>query len=181
MLKKYTKSVNVIYLIVTVLVLILALLFMTGYQSLSITEDTDLGSLSTEVANKIITARDALQFANNMVLYLFVVGILSFVVLQIFGNGYRKKLYKSNLVVGIAFPALTAVFGIITGIVIINGLNKFNLCYDELVEFLNRFNSTVSDSTALILSIAYVFVYVILNVLYIVYTVFKYKSSRKVA
>lgn len=181
MLKKITKPVNVIYLLLTACMLLLTLLFMTGYQALSIVENSDLTNQTAEVRDAIMITRDTLQTVNNNILYLFVIAIVSYVVLQIFGNGYRKKLYKSNLIVGIVLPSLVIAYGIFTLVMLINALNVFQTNYDVVYGYLTKFNTVISDAFTINLSLVAVGLYIVVNGLYIAYTVLKYRLDRKVA
>ncbi|MCR5706241.1 MAG: hypothetical protein K6G48_05545 [Acholeplasmatales bacterium] len=123
----------------------------------------------------------AFNKCDNWLLGTGLVGVVSFAVMCIFGNKYRKKYYLSNLIVGVALPAMMAIFTVIT---IILNINVWNLFADNkhTLEFMKE-NFDVTDEYPLTLvycKAAFVIqlVALVVFVLNIVYAVLKYISSK---
>lgn len=65
------------------------------------------------MAKTIYNFQNSLSDYNQLILYYFIVFIIAVAVLFIFSNHSRKIYYKSNLVVGVAIPAVIVIFSII--------------------------------------------------------------------
>ena len=86
MLQKLTKPSIYIYLVYTVVLFVMALIFATGLESI-MTQDNS-------VPKAILDSREAMQKANNAVFYLFVGGIVGVILLFIFDARPQKAILR---------------------------------------------------------------------------------------
>ena len=98
MLQKLTKPVNLIFIFSTIIIFILSLVYATDYEMIMVDTNT--------LPQGVLDLRAAVQSANNMIFYLSIIGFVCFIVLQIVGNGYRKKTFLSNLICGVVLPVI---------------------------------------------------------------------------
>ena len=173
MLQKLTKPSIYIYLVYTVVLFVMALIFATGLESI-MTQDNS-------VPKAILDSREAIQKANNAVFYLFVGGIVGVILLFIFGNSYRKKLYMSNLIAGTVVPLATIVGSVIVLVFISKAISTYNENLDGIKEYYETslFGASTPVETLIYPAIALVLViiYIALCALYITYTILKYRKS----
>lgn len=179
MLQKLTKPSIFIYLIYAVVLFVMSLIFATDLQSI-MTQDNSVPAV-------IKDTRTAIQNANNMVFYLFVVGIIGVILLFIFGNSYRKKLYLSNLIAGVVIPVVVIIMVIVTALSVSSAISTYYTNLDGIKEYflVYLFGSVQPIETLIYPTIALVLVigFGVISLLYAIYTVCKYlktKPSRKV-
>ena len=175
MLQKLTKPINLIYLLATVVIFIVSLVYATDCQFFMNQDST--------VPDVILSIRSKVQTSNDFIFYLFVVGIVGYIVMCIFGNNYRKKLFKSNFIVGIVAPAITIIFSIITLILIMNAVSYYGTNAQEIEDFYMLYNTSLDDyktTGLLVLAAILVIVYIVIVAGYLVYTILKYKQTKDV-
>lgn len=129
-----------------------------------------------------------IQLVNNCLFYLGIVGLVFTALMGIMGNFSRKKYYKSNLVAGIASSSVGIIVSILTIVMAILLLNKFNYIQPDLDKYyliceeyyktsgLSISYEIVSFSNCFI-AIIVPFLFICICVVMIVFTVLKYKQS----
>lgn len=129
-----------------------------------------------------------IQFVNNCLFYLGIVGLVFTAIMGIMGNFSRKKYYKSNLVAGITTGIAGIIVSIVTIIMAIILLSKFNYIQPDLDEYyyiceeyykvngLAVSYEIVSFSNCLIAIIVPV-LFICVCAAIIVFTVLKYKQT----
>lgn len=175
MLQKLTKPVNLVYLLTTVVIFLLSLVFASNYERIMIDQQ-----FTTDIFTQgIIDVREAVQVANDILFYLFVIAIVGFVVLNILGNGYRKKLYKSNLIAGIVVPSIVIVFSVITIVFVIQNISTLAANIDDVTAYRGRYDLGAPSNTWNYITIVFIIIYIFVNVGYLVYTILKYVQQKK--
>lgn len=139
-----------------------------------------------------------LQTVNDMILYSGLVSLIMFAAMMICANASRKKYYISNLVSGIACPIVCIIMSIITIVLAFSAITP--LFDPEMYELLNwcaigntneAFTAaietwrnqdtsgfTVTITPVILLSVYFV-IFIIANVGLILYTVFRFKETKK--
>lgn len=165
LIKKGMKPISFGFLALYCLVFLMALVFMTNYYW--IVEADSIGK-------KVYAA---LQNVNDMLMYTGIIGIVSFGVFAIFSSTSRRYYYKSNLVVNIAGSVVSAVFAIITLVMLVMILPDFSANLDEFKEISMMLGKLNVDYTCIILAILSLVLAVAGSVLYCIYTVLKYSAT----
>lgn len=236
-LKTKSKLIIIIFGLLSALLLILAIVFMTQYSHVhvaySVTEAGEVvirsdssitvGSYqldNSSLARYLDATKDSpvtenfatgskivydfqmnMNAFNNYILTVFVVSIIMFAILLIFSNQSRKVYYGSNLVVGIAAPAVSIIMCLIGFIWCITLISDFNEHADlfkitavmenysisarekrptsaTFEEFISNYASNVNTLT-LILTLV-LFILVLASACFvIVHTVLKYKATEE--
>lgn len=138
-----------------------------------------------------------LQDANNMLVTLGVVSLVTFAAMLICSNMTRKKYYISNIVSGVAGPTINIVFAVITLVLNFICLGPLNEKYDMLnwgalanndrigyatVAGWYRAGDTTHftlNSTPLIIYGVLMIIFILVSALMIAYNVFRYLDTRK--
>lgn len=166
MLVKLTKAMNIVYIVCGALIIVGACTYMTKYNFFPKT---------------LSDVKDTFNATNNNILFLGIATIVGIAILNVVGNGYRKKLYKSNLIVGIAVPAVSAIYGVIVIVQILNCLSLFAENYDTLAKYDQIYNTTNAytyDNMGMVYVLIIIIVAVLYMIAYIVYTILKYRATN---
>lgn len=162
-----SKIMTVIYLLGAVLVLIATCTYMTQYNFIS---------------PSVQEFKDACYSANNLMLYLLLISLAGIAIMCIFGNSSRKKLYKSNLIVGIVVPLIVLVVTIITLVYVIQSISIFN----ENFEVLKAYDASINPnpdynftSSGLILALILLIVFGVIVICYSAVNTLKYFKTNK--
>lgn len=71
------------------------------------------GKLNEDIKMQIFNYRKRLDSYNAMIVLLTALSLVSFAFMFIFGNHSRRIYYKSNLIAGVALPAIIAIFNLV--------------------------------------------------------------------
>lgn len=171
MLQKLTKPVNLIFIFSTIIIFILSLVYATDYEMIMVDTNT--------LPQGVLDLRAAVQSANNMIFYLSIIGFVCFIVLQIVGNGYRKKTFLSNLICGVVLPVIIIIFAVVTIVSIANVPSVQSANIDAITSFRERYHLLPPSNTMNYLSIICSIIYILFMASYVVYTVVKYLQTNK--
>lgn len=217
-LRKNAKLLYILFAVFAFAFIIIACVFMTPYSDIALDykkgysvgdEPYVYFELSQFVVSCGLTMKDykviyevmyqanqALQLANKMVFYLSVVSFVMIAIMLICANASRKKYYISNLVSGVACPAVIIIMGIVTIVFIAiasghisNDTNNWlglgsmvNAAkYDEAIElYLEKEASEAAlSTTSLSIYMVLIGIFIVASGALIAYNVFRYLDTKK--
>nr|MDE7106316.1 hypothetical protein [Anaeroplasmataceae bacterium] len=140
-----------------------------------------------------------LQTVNQLMLYLGVISLIALAIMLICSNISRKRYYISNLVSGVAAPAVSGIFAIVVSALCFGCiaplsdnfvlLNWGSLANDDLraiKDVIGWYNNNANDtshfdlsSTSLVLFGVFLIVFALASMAMIAYNVFRYLDTRK--
>lgn len=203
LLFKFQKAILYLFLAAAVIVFIASLAYFTNFVKLKPTDSNsmwkfvsgdinDLANVDLQLATKeeyntVVKVYDDLQSLNTWLFYLAVLVVVFVVILFIVGNSYRKKYYLTNLILGIVFPLISSILGIVVfaqNTSLISDVRKNRLLflqvsknYDYKISLTQSANSYAGY---MIFANVALVIYIIVSILVIVYTILKYLSRNKV-
>lgn len=213
-LKKNAKLFHLLFAVYSFLFIIISCVYMTTYSRIAVDYTADflttgkpvvLTGLNTfctktgmDYATMYGTMFDSnvlLQQANNMILYLGAVSLVMVAIMFICTNATRKKYYISNLVSGVACPAVCIVMALVTIVFNIICIGDINTNYDILNwgslangDYYNRAAEQflAGDTSSFGVNIVPIVIYIVIIAIFIVasgamiaYAVFRYLDTRK--
>lgn len=153
-LNKVQKPLLWSFLIVSALVLVTSLCYMTNYIYIV----PDSGSTCEEVFH-------TLNKTNNMILYSAIVAIVAFAVMCIVGNKYRKKYYIANLVVGVLAAGVALVMAIINIILNISAIGAINSNIAGIAEEIWFYYPSLENASGVALNLGFSYFALIVAIL----------------
>lgn len=169
LINKGSKPLSWIFLGVYVLVFICCLFFMTQYYYINVKSNAALFAIY-----------NSFQTINDLLLYTGVVGIVSFALFCIIGSNYRKKFYKSNLIVNTVGCSVSGIICLVTLILVIIQYPAFISNFEEIVEITESrsFGDMVPTYIPLVLTTIALVIALAYTIFYEIFTVKMYKNSN---